>query len=552
VFDTSFLRQAELRVFWMRAIQEHRTAQHLRDFAGGSLGELAGGLVAVHLRVLANAHLHQLVVEQGLGHGANQRVGHAVLANLYGRRQAVAAAAQESLLFAGKCHGLLGPRIYYAPRRRASPIESRQNLPQASTTLANPASNYASVASRLVRTLQQYSIPLLVGVVCALVWANVSYDSYTAFLHWSPLGAGNHYSFHFAVNDIFMALFFGIAAAEIVESCLPGGALNPPRRAINPLLGTIGGVVGPIGVYFLWVAITGDSSISRGWGVPTATDIAIAWLVARLAFGARHPAVSFLLLLAVADDGIGLGIIAVFYPDPSHPVQPVYLLIVAAAVGLAFALRRRKLQSFWLYVLGPGVLSWFGLYLTGVHPALALVPVVPFMPAAERDIGMYDELEERMTDTLNRFEHFFKLPVDFGLFAFGIANAGVVASSIGNATWAVLLALVVGKTVGIFAFSYIGHRLGFSLPRGMNPRSLLVAALTAGLGLTVALFVAGVAFTDPVITGAAKMGALLSVFVAPAVLVLARLLKVRDPVPAVTPAANEDDSDAAEAYASSQ
>src|SRR5690606_15591442 len=97
----------------------------------------------------------------------------------------------------------------------------------------------------------------------------------------------------------------GVAAKEITEAVLPGGALNPPRKAINPLLGTLGGVAGPILVYFAFVHFMGRSDLAGGWGIPTATDIALAWLVARLAFGPQHPAVSFLLLLAVADDAIG-------------------------------------------------------------------------------------------------------------------------------------------------------------------------------------------------------------------------------------------------------
>jgi len=382
---------------------------------------------------------------------------------------------------------------------------------------------------RHIQTLQEFSIPLLAGVFAAVAWANFGHESYEAFVHWSPLGHDSHYNLHFLVNDIFMALFFGIAAKEITEACLPGGDLNPPKKAINPLMGTLGGVFGPVGVYLAWCWFTGDQSIAGGWGVPTATDIALAWLVARLAFGSGHPAVSFLLLLAVADDGLGLAIIAIFYPNPAHPVEPAFLAVVAGAMGAAYAMRRAGVNNFWAYLAGPGVASWCGLYFAHLHPALALVAVVPFMPGPERDEGMYAETHggHDHADTLNKFEHFFKLPVDLGLFAFGLANAGVVMSSVGNATWAVLLALAVGKTVGIFGFAYFATKIGFPLPEGMNKRSLLVVGLTAGLGLTVALFVAGVAFTDPAIQGAAKMGALLSFFVAPVVLLLARTLKVK-------------------------
>lgn len=388
------------------------------------------------------------------------------------------------------------------------------------------------MVKKTVALLQEFSIPLIGGVILALVWANLAPESYHHLVHAPVLGGEHGVTLHFVFNDVFMVLFFGIAAKEITESCLPGGALNPPRKAVNPLLATLGGVLGPIAVYMVWVSITGDAAIGRGWGIPTATDIALAWLVARMIFGKGHPAVSFLLLLAVADDGIGLAIIAVFYPDPSHPVQPLFLLVVLAAVLGAWVLRRRGVKSFWPYLLGPGVLAWYGLFAAHLHPALALVPIIPMMPTAKRDEGLFAEHGGHHTDTLNRFEHAFKLPVDLGLFGFGLMNAGVAFSSVGTATWGVLLALVIGKTGGVFAFAMLGKRLGFPLPQGMGPRSLLVTGMVAALGLTVALFVAGVAFTDPTLQGAAKMGALGSVLIVPVALLAGKLLRVRQAAPA--------------------
>ena len=113
------------------------------------------------------------------------------------------------------------------------------------------------------------------------------------------------------------------------------------------------------------------------------------------------------MLLAVADDGLGLGIIAIFYPDPNHPVQPIFLLLVAAAAGLAYTLRRKNVRNFWPYLIGAGTLSWGGLYLAHLHPALALVPIVPFMPSRGFDEGLFAEDEgDKDVDTLNNFEHY--------------------------------------------------------------------------------------------------------------------------------------------------
>ena len=380
-----------------------------------------------------------------------------------------------------------------------------------------------------IERLQEFSVPLLFGVLVAILWANVDPHGYHEAVEHEWFGAGSHLNLHFFANEILMVFFFGIAGKEITEACLPGGALNPPRKAVNPLMGTLGGVIGPVGVYFLVVWLLNAPEVSNGWGIPTATDIALAWLVARLVFGARHPAVSFLLLLAVADDALGLAIIAIFYPDPSHPTEPIYVALVGLGMVIAYALRKKDVQSFWPYVLAAGGVSWTGLYLAHLHPALALVPIVPFMPNRGADEGLFSEGAHGAiySDTLNRFEHFFKTPVDFGLMTFGLANAGVSFAAMGAATWAVVIALLVGKTVGITGFAMLGAALGFPLPKGMDNKSLVLAGLVAGLGLTVALFVAGAAFSDPTLQGAAKMGALFSSLAAPLALVLGKLLGVK-------------------------
>ncbi len=389
--------------------------------------------------------------------------------------------------------------------------------------------------------LQEFSIPLLCGVLVAMLTANLAPEWYAHTIHGKPFGditlLGHELTVHFLVNDIFMVFFFGIAAKEITEACLPGGNLNPPTKAVNPLFATIGGVVGPVAVFFvgLWLlfqlgvySAPGDdwAALQRGWGVPTATDIALAWLVARAVFGKHHPAVNFLLLLAVADDAIGLVIIAVFYGDPVHPARPEFLAMVVAGMGVAFAMRRMGLKSWVPYVAVAGPLAWCGLILAHLHPALALVPIVPFLPGPRRDVGMYldrDEVDvmgpELAADLhiehspLHQFEHQLKLFVDLGLFFFAFANAGVALASIGPLTWLILGSLVIGKTVGITLLGWLAMKLGFPLPDRMGMRELIMAGFVAALGLTVALFVAGAAFNDPGLLGEGKMGALFSGFV---------------------------------------
>ena len=157
----------------------------------------------------------------------------------------------------------------------------------------------ANPLARTVGLLQEFSVPLIIGVALGLVAANVNYPWYEALVEFKPFGAyasafGHKLTLHFLINGMFMCLFFGIAAKEITESALPGGVLNPLRRAINPLIGTLGGVLGPAGLYLLldWIIFGGTvdfGAVANGWAIPTATDIALAWLVAR---GGFRPAAS--------------------------------------------------------------------------------------------------------------------------------------------------------------------------------------------------------------------------------------------------------------------
>lgn len=437
----------------------------------------------------------------------------------------------------------------------------RRDPPASPTPRTPPVSS--SKNGSLFSFLQEFSIPLILGVLVALLAANLNpewyhywFGAHSAAGHevWHVPGVhlfGHEINLHFLINDLFMVFFFGIAAKEITESCLPGGSLNPPRKAVNPLLATIGGVVGPVGVFFgaMYVASAmgvagyepGTESwagIHRGWGIPTATDIALAWLVARAVFGKGHPAIDFLLLLAVADDAIGLGIIAIFYGDPLHPAAPQWLGLVVAGMAVAYALRRMKVRSWVPYIFVAGPLSWCGLILANLHPALALVPIVPFLPGPKRDTGLFvegDEVDLMGEGTaqdlhiehssLHNFEHQTKAFVDFGLFFFAMGNAGVELAGMGPMTWIILASLVIGKTAGISLMSGLGMKLGFPLPSGMSVRDLFMAGYVAALGLTVALFVAGAAFpTDMHLQGQAKMGALFSGFVGLSAFFLGRML----------------------------
>ena len=304
--------------------------------------------------------------------------------------------------------------------------------------------------TNLLEIVHEYSLPLILGVFLGLISANIDHSFHERMVDYHFLGK-DAYLFDrpvtilFVINEIFMVLFFGVAAKEVTDAALPGGVLNPIRRAINPLLGTLGGVFGPVMVFFLltWLFYGGTqdfSAVANGWGISTATDIALAWLVARVVFGQFHPAVSFLMFLAVVDDAIGLGIIAIFYPDPELPVQPVWLLLTLGGMGAALALRLLKVRFWPLYILVGRALSWVGLAKSGIEPALALVVIVPFLPSdppahvytvqgqldgQEAAEPSHPEASDHRESPLESFEHRLKLPVDLGLFFFAFANAGV-------------------------------------------------------------------------------------------------------------------------------
>jgi NhaA family Na+:H+ antiporter len=322
---------------------------------------------------------------------------------------------------------------------------------------------------------------------------------------------------HFLVNEVFMAFFFGIAAKEVCEAIMkPEGSLRGVK-GILPVIGCIGGVVGPIYVY-LYLS---TPALKGAWGVPCATDIAFAWLGARMIWGPKHPAVVFLLILAIVDDVIGMGIIAVAYPQHEFSLFGILILAIGMLVAHAMRIkslpRARSVFRSWIPYMAPGALCWFGLYAAGLHSALALVFVVPFMPMRGRDKGIFAYHEsETVHDTVNKFAHSVEPLVASGLFYFGLANAGVAwfgTSAWTDDSWAVFLGLGIGKLVGICTLTAAGYwamywlcrigalkingqlTLGYNSETGQQMRWYDMPSIgsLAGVGFTVALFVADAA-----------------------------------------------------------
>jgi NhaA family Na+:H+ antiporter len=363
--------------------------------------------------------------------------------------------------------------------------------------------------------LVENSLLLVAGTLAGLIWANVDHHSYEAFAH----------AIHFAVNDIGMVFFFALATKEIVEATLPGGPLESPREAGVPLLAAVGGMLVPALIYTAQAWADGRPEIVRGWAVPCATDIAFSYMAARLIFPRQHPAIPFLLLLAIADDALGLILLALFYP--SGPLSlTAFVVLMTPALFAAFWLKRQRVMSFWAYVVVAGGLSWAGLYYGGIHPALALVPIVPFMPHAKRDLGLFAEREEHQLDTMNRFEHWWKVPVQFVLFFFGLVNAGVPMGALEAGTWGLPIAVLIGRPVGVLAGTGLARLAGFALPQRVGWRELLVTGLIASMGFSIGLFFCTALLPPGQMRSEVSMGVLLTLAAAPLAFACAALLGV--------------------------
>lgn len=396
---------------------------------------------------------------------------------------------------------------------RVATLEERPFI--VANSLAEIPPSSPNLWRRVVDGLIDNTILLVLGAAGGLLWANVAFGSYERFTH----------ALHFAVNDIGMVFFFATAAKEVFEATLPGGPLSSVRRAAVPLLAAAGGMLAPALIYIGLVAWSGQRELMRGWAIPCATDIAFSYLIARFVFGRTHPAVPFLLLLAIADDALGLVILAMFYP--TAPLQPVaFGLLLGAGLAVAWTFRRRRVASFWPYVLVAGPLSWAGFYLGGFHPALALVPLVPFIPHAQSDTGLFDEEDEHRLDALNRFEQTLKVPVQVVLMLFGLVNAGVPFAGVGPGSWIVLASIVAGKPLGVTVFVKMALAAGLTRPPGVGWRDLAVVGCVAGIGFTVALFFTTAAFPPGPLLDQTKMGALFSFAAAGLTLVAARFLRV--------------------------
>jgi NhaA family Na+:H+ antiporter len=373
-------------------------------------------------------------------------------------------------------------------------------------------------------------ILLIVVTAVALIWANSPWHhAYEALWH-LPLGVrlgplAFERDLHFWINDGLMTVFFLVVGLEIRRE-IHRGELRELRRAALPLAAAVGGMIAPA---CLFAALNLGRETSAGWGIPMATDIAFAVGVLALLGRRVPPALRILLLaLAVIDDVGAILVIALFY---SSGVEVLGFVVAAAGLAGVLVMQWLGVRSPWLYV-PPTAVVWAGAYFAGVHPTLAGVIVGLMTPVrawfgregfvsragdvveavrALDDRGEHelhehlDRLDtarreaispvERVQHALHGWVAYLVMPL------FALANAGV---TLGGAAWdgdafavfaGVTVGLVVGKPVGILLFSWLAARLGLAaLPRGVTWAQVGVVGIVAGIGFTMSIFIAGLAY----------------------------------------------------------
>jgi NhaA family Na+:H+ antiporter len=407
------------------------------------------------------------------------------------------------------------------------------------------------VPRRILRPLQEFLATstasgtlLLVAALLALVWANSpwgsTYDrlwSMPAEIHLGDWVIGE--DLRHWVNDGMMTLFFLVVGREIKREFLTG-ELQEFRAAALPVVAAIGGMIAPALIY---LALNAGGEGARGWGIPMATDIAFALGVLLLA--ARHapPGLKpFMLTLAIVDDIGAIVVIALFY---AGGVSLGFLVAAAGACALMLVLRRLGIRSTYAFI-GLGTLVWLATYESGVHPTIAGVALGLLAPAesfqrpravsaeARRtaDLTVDDPhppdadashwlrlavLSREAVSPLARTEHALLPLTSFVIVPlFALANAGVRlgadridAALSSSVTLGVFVGLVVGKIVGIWGASALAVTTRFArLPAGVRFPHLAGAAAVAGIGFTVSLLMAELAFEDRGLIDEAKVGIL--------------------------------------------
>jgi NhaA family Na+:H+ antiporter len=367
--------------------------------------------------------------------------------------------------------------------------------------------------ARMLRFAADHYLVVPLGSVLALAWANMRADSYFAFAHaWS-----------FAVNDAGMALFFALVTQEIVEALLPGGALDTWRRAMLPIVAALGGLLGSVLLYVGYLRYVGEVMLSQAWPCAGAVDLVFSYFLAKAIFR-RRPGVAFTLLLAVASDIVVLAFVLRSRFTEGHAAGAI---LIGLALSLAFLFRRARVRTFWPYLVICGSICWWGFFWTGLQPALALIPIVPFVPHSPRGLELFADAPPSVHSSVTHLEHTLQHPVQVVLFLFALVNSGIVFTYFEPGTWALPLAALAGRPIGgMVAVSLALTSGGFHMPLRCGWRDVLVAALITSTGFSFALFIATRMLPVGALLTQTRMGALVTVLGALLAIAAASILRV--------------------------
>ena len=367
---------------------------------------------------------------------------------------------------------------------------------------------------RFISVEAMSGLVLLAAAAIALACANSRLShAYEALWQWRP-GFGMPllpaYDLRFWVNDGLMTVFFLLVGLEIRRE-IHDGSLSNPRIATLPIVAAAGGVLVPA---LLYVLVGSTPLVRRGWAIPTATDIAFAAGV--LSLIPRVPAALRLLLLtlAIADDVAAILIIAFFY---SAGIAAGGFLLIMAGVALVLLLQVLSVQSALAYVV-PGAVMWTGLLRAGVHPTLAGV-VLGLLTPVTAAFGLRDRSRVRESPVV-RVEAMLHPYVAFGIMPlFAFANAGVSLEGLDLGAGA---PLAVAAGIVLAALAAVRLRIA-ELPEGVGWRQLVLLGSLGGIGFTMSVFIADLAFGEPALLTAAKFGVLVgSALAATLALILGR------------------------------
>jgi NhaA family Na+:H+ antiporter len=340
---------------------------------------------------------------------------------------------------------------------------------------------------------------LLAAAVVALVWANSPWaPAYEALREFRLGPAAWHLDLSLATwaADGLLAIFFFVAGLELKRQFVTGD-LRDPRRAAVPVAAAVGGVIVPALIYVAFNLGVGDGAL-RGWAIPTATDIAFALAV--LAVVGRHlPAAlrTFLLTLAVVDDLIAIAIIAVFYTAQLSVLPLLGMLLPLTVFGV---LVQRRVRSWWL-LLPLAAATWVLMHESGVHATVAGVLLAFTVPVVRSDAAGGPDAGPGLAE---HFEHRFRpLSSGFAVPVFALLSAGVTigglsglgASLSDSVALGIMAGLVIGKTIGITAATWLVARFTrASLDEGLSWADVIGLAMLGGLGFTVSLLIGELAF----------------------------------------------------------